>query len=187
MWFEDKVSPEFASKVKAFSARLGMVPDFVMTVMSFETVDTFSPSIKNPSSTATGLIQFMAATAAAMGTSCAALAAMSAVDQLDYVERYFKSQIASYGPLTTLEDTYFAVFYPAAIKQPLTYTFSPSVYAVNKVFDLDKSGTMTKKEVSDTLYNYVKKKGMNLPLKPKLCKTSPSTSQELDCLPRLDC
>lgn len=43
---------------------------------------------------ATGLIQFMPATAQGMGTTTAALAAMSAVQQLDYVQRYFKPYAA---------------------------------------------------------------------------------------------
>jgi hypothetical protein len=162
MWFQEKVSVQFAEKVKAIAQRLGMVPDFIMAVMDLETGGTFSPSIKNPLSTATGLIQFMAATANALGTTTANLAKMSAVDQLDYVERYFQGVIKQHGPLQTLENTYLAVFYPVAIKWALSKTFPVSVYNVNKGFDINKDATITKQEVSDKLYAHVKKKGYDV-------------------------
>jgi hypothetical protein len=58
-----------------------------MAAMAFETGETFSPSIKNKASGATGLIQFMRSTAKGSGTTTAALAEMTAVDQLDFVEK----------------------------------------------------------------------------------------------------
>lgn len=157
MWFEDKVSTAFAARVKVMATRLDMVPDFAMAVMAFES--NFNPSAKNPNSTATGLIQFMAATANALGVSTDALRKMDAVTQLDFVERYFSMQIASYGKLQTFENTYLAVFYPAAIKRPLDWVFPETVWKVNKIFDVDKGGSITKQEVSDFLYDWVRKRG----------------------------
>lgn len=162
MWFEEKVSKEFSEKVKAIAQKLGMVPDYIMAVMDFETGGTFSPSVKNPQSSATGLIQFMAATANGLGTSTANLAKMSAIQQLDYVERYFQGVIKQHGALQTLENTYLAVFYPAAIKYPLDWSFPQSVYNVNKVFDMNKDGTFSKQDVSDKMYAHVKKKGYDV-------------------------
>lgn len=157
MWFEDKVTADFAQKVKDIAARLDMVPDFMMCVMAFES--GLNPAAKNPLSSATGLIQFMDATANAMGVSTALLAKMSAVQQLDYVERYFRDQISHYGKLQTLENTYLAVFYPAAITKPLDWQFPASVLAVNQVFNVDHNGVLTKQEVSDYLYSWARAKG----------------------------
>lgn len=157
MWFEDKVTPEFAVKVKAIAARLDMVPDFIMCVMAFES--GLNPAAKNPQSTATGLIQFTEATANSMGVSTAILAKMGAVAQLDYVERYFRTQIATYGKLQTLENTYLAVFYPVAIKNPIDWVFPDTVWKVNQIFDVDKDKRITKQEVSDFLYDWARKRG----------------------------
>lgn len=60
--------------------------------MAFKTGETFSPKERNKAgSNGTGLIQFMEATAkSVLGTSAKSLAAMSDIQQLDYVEKYFK-------------------------------------------------------------------------------------------------
>lgn len=157
MVFEKLVSKQFADKVKFIAFRLGMNPDYIMTVMAFETGKTFSPVVKNPLSSATGLVQFMSDTAVALGTTTAKLAAMTDLQQLDYVEKYFAVQQKSYGPLKTLVDTYLSVFYPAAIKKEHTYQFSPSVTAVNKVFDHNKDGIMTKADVANYIEDWRKK------------------------------
>lgn len=162
MWFEEKVSKEFADKVKSIAQRLSMVPDYIMACIDLETGGTFSPSIKNPQSSATGLIQFMAATANGLGTSTANLAKMTAIQQLDYVERYFQNVIKQYGLLQTLENTYLAIFYPAAIKKPLSWQFPQTVYNVNKGLDFNKDTILTKQDVSDKMYAHVKKKGYDV-------------------------
>ena len=112
--------------------------------MHTETGGTFSPSVKNPNSTATGLIQFLEATAQGLGTTTAALAAMSAVDQLDYVQKYFQNVINKYGQITDVTDCYLAVFYPAAIGWTDIQQFPDNVYQLNKVFDYNGDGTLTK-------------------------------------------
>src|SRR3546814_8645614 len=87
------VTPEFINEVEAMAARLGTKPEYLMAVMSFETGGSFSPAqANNAGSGATGLIQFMPNTAAGLGTSTAALAQMSSVEQLQYVEQYFRSE-----------------------------------------------------------------------------------------------
>jgi hypothetical protein len=59
--------------------------------MAFETGGTFSPSQKNAAgSSVIGLIQFMSTTAKNLGTSTSELAKMTAVEQLNYVEKYLK-------------------------------------------------------------------------------------------------
>src|SRR3546814_642119 len=99
------VTPEFINEVEAMAARLGTKPEYLMAVMSFETGASFSPAqANNAGSGATGLIQFMPNTAAGLGTSTAALAQMSSVEQLQYVEQYFMERAgAGNGNLSTLE------------------------------------------------------------------------------------
>ena len=58
-----KVSPEFREKVRSIAARIGTEPSSLMACIAFETGRTFSPKARNPGSSATGLIQFMANTA----------------------------------------------------------------------------------------------------------------------------
>src|SRR5262245_26842119 len=100
--FGAKVSPEFRTKVVQIAARIGVDPDFLMAVMAFESGGTFSPSVLNAAgSGAVGLIQFMPMTAKMLGTSTAELALMTAEQQLDYVEKYFRSHRRK---LETLED-----------------------------------------------------------------------------------
>ncbi|HJZ93455.1 MAG TPA: peptidoglycan-binding protein [Gemmataceae bacterium] len=144
-----KVSADFKAKVIQIGADLGVQPDYLMACMAFETGETFSPSIKNAAgSGATGLIQFMPSTAQALGTSTSALAAMTAVAQLDYVKKYFEPYR---GRLHSLEDVYMAILYPAAIGKGANSTLFQSgttAYAQNKGFDANQDGVITPAEVS---------------------------------------
>jgi hypothetical protein len=117
-----------------------MDPNWLMKVITKESAGTFSPSIKNPTSSATGLIQFMADTAKGLGTSTAKLAQMSAVDQLDYVEKYFKPYK---GKMHSFADVYIAVFYPAALSKADSWVFPNWVYKAQKYIDLNKNGQIT--------------------------------------------
>lgn len=81
--------PGFKDKLIRGSAARGINPDHLLNVMAVETSGTFDPSIKNPNSSASGLIQFMADTARELGTTTAALRKMTATQQLDFVFKYF--------------------------------------------------------------------------------------------------
>ncbi len=146
----ENVGQEFKDKVMQIADRLGANPNYLMAVMSFESGGTFSPSVKNAAgSGATGLIQFMPSTAKGLGTTVQALAAMSAEEQLDYVARHF----APYkNRLKTIEDTYMAVLYPAAIgKGPAHVMFrkGTKVYDQNRGLDKDGDGLITVGEAAD--------------------------------------
>jgi hypothetical protein len=121
------LTEEFKSAVSSMSSRLGTKADWVLAVMNFETGGTFSTSIQNPSSHATGLIQFMPDTARTLGTSIEALAKMTQIEQLVYVEKYFNPYK---GKMNSLEDVAMAVFYPAAMGNP-DYKFPPNVVKQN--------------------------------------------------------
>lgn len=143
-----RVSPEFRSKAVAMAHRLGLDPSVLMAVMAFETGRQFSSKTVNRRSGATGLIQFMPKTATALGTSTKALAAMSELRQLDYVERYLKPYA---GRMTDLPSAYMAVLWPAAVRKPLSHVLFAApgaAYEQNKGLDADKDGKITKAEAA---------------------------------------
>src|SRR5512139_3165801 len=146
--YSSLVSAEFCEKVHGIAARLGVDPNFLMAVMAFESGGTFSSSVRNTFTGATGLIQFMPATAAALGTSLAELAAMTPEAQLDYVERYFRPYR---GKLTSLEDTYMAVLWPVAVGKPnhhVLFRQGTKAYTQNSGLDVNRDGLITKAEAA---------------------------------------
>jgi peptidoglycan hydrolase-like protein with peptidoglycan-binding domain len=144
----EKTSQAFRDKVVRIASDIGTDPNYLLAIMSFESGGTFSPSVKNPYSGATGLIQFMPSTARNLGTSVEALAAMSAEQQLDYVSKYF----APYrGRLKTLEDAYMAVLWPKAIGKGNSYVLfsTPSTaYQQNSALDSNRDGKITVAEAA---------------------------------------
>lgn len=146
--YSSLLSPAFCEKVASIAARLGADTNFLLAVMAFESGGTFSSSVKNKFSGATGLIQFMPKTAEGLGTSIAELAQMTPEEQLDYVERYFQPYR---GKLKTLEDTYMAVLWPAAVGKPNDYVLfrqGSTAYAQNKGLDVNRDGRITKAEAA---------------------------------------
>jgi murein DD-endopeptidase MepM/ murein hydrolase activator NlpD len=103
---------EFVAKVKQVAQRIGADPIDLLTLMSFETAGTLSPAKRGPhvpgQGRAVGLIQFMPATAKELKTSVQELAAMSPVEQLDYVEKYLVKRGFRGGGLKQLYSTVFA-------------------------------------------------------------------------------
>lgn len=146
-----KVSQAFRDRLFEICQILGVEPDYLMACMAFESAETFSPSIKNAAgSGATGLIQFMPATARGLGTTTVALTAMTAEQQLEYVLAYFWPYR---GRLHTLADVYMAILWPAGIGKPDGWTLwdedsRPTTYRQNAGLDLNKDGKITKAEAA---------------------------------------
>jgi len=139
----ENVSEEFKQKVIQIAEDIETDPNFLMAIMSFESGRSFSPKKKNPLSGATGLIQFMPETAQGLGTSTAALAKMTAVQQLDFVAQHFKP---FRGRLKTLEDAYMAVLFPKAIGKGSGFVlFKKGTvrYRQNRGLDGDGDGLIT--------------------------------------------
>lgn len=148
-----KVSADFRASVLWIEGELKLPANFLMPCMAFETGLTFSPSKKNPKSSATGLIQFMEATAKGLGTTTAALAKKTAVQQLAYVYKYFRAFGKDLSKWD-LADTYMAILLPSMIGKSLDskMSWSNQAYAVNKGLDLDKNGQITKREAVAKVY-----------------------------------
>ena len=142
----------FNAKVREIARRLACDPSHLMAVMAFETGESFAPDTPNKAgSGAIGLIQFMPATATDLGTSSAQLSAMSAIDQLDFVEKHIARQVHG-RPLPSLPDLYMTVLLPSAIGKPDAHPLfrKPSkAYDQNKGLDRDKDGVITKAEAAD--------------------------------------
>lgn len=147
-----KILPtEFVNKLIEVALNLQVNPDYLIACIAFETGETFSSSVRNKLSGATGLIQFMPQTAASLGTSTDELARMNPAKQLDYVEKYFAPRT---GKLKTLEDIYMAILWPAAIGKPNDYVLFkkdgsyPKRYIQNAGLDFNKDGLITKAEAA---------------------------------------
>ncbi|MCL2413591.1 MAG: transglycosylase SLT domain-containing protein, partial [Bacteroidales bacterium] len=78
----------FLQRVVDISRQLGIDPNWLMAVMWKES--RINHTAVNSVSNATGLIQFMPATAQDLGTTTAALLRLSNVQQLDWVLAYFR-------------------------------------------------------------------------------------------------
>jgi peptidoglycan hydrolase-like protein with peptidoglycan-binding domain len=140
----ENTSDAFRKKVLEIADRLIIDPNFLMAIMSFESGASFSPSVKNAAgSGAVGLIQFMPSTARGLGTTVEELAGMTAVAQLDFVEKYFAPRK---GKLLTIEDAYMAVLFPKGIGKGKDFVLfeKPSVqYKQNSGLDFNGDGKIT--------------------------------------------
>jgi hypothetical protein len=115
--------------------------------MAFESARTFSPGIVNAAgSGAVGLIQFMPATAQDLGTSTTALRAMTAVQQLEFVEKYFAPYASR---VRGLGDMYMAILLPKYVGAPddaVLFTEGKIAYRQNSGLDANTDGRITKAE-----------------------------------------
>lgn len=144
-----KVSPLFRERVWWIADTLKLNPDDLMSCMAWESGESFSPSKRNMAgSGATGLIQFMPSTARGMGTTTAALARMTAEDQLNYVYKYFRPFV---GRLNNLGDIYMAILWPKGVGKPDSYVLwdkgkMPTTFRQNAGLDVNKDGRVTRAE-----------------------------------------
>lgn len=159
----DKTSPGYLREHVRTAERRGLDPSYLAAVISFETGGTFSPSIKNPVSGATGLIQFMPSTAHQLGTTTTKLSQLSAEKQLAYVDEYYRQIVAWKGKLQSLEDHYLAVLGPANVGKPpsaVLYSSPSKAYTQNAALDKSGDGTITNEEATTPvrgIYNAAKK------------------------------
>jgi hypothetical protein len=118
-----KLEPRFKDEVIDLSTELGCDPSHLMAAMAFETGETFSPSVRNKLSGATGLIQFMPKTAEGLGTTTGDLALMTAIEQLAFVRKHF---LPFKGKLQTLSDVYMTILFPVAVGKAAAHVLLPN-------------------------------------------------------------
>ncbi len=138
----------FILEVENVSSRLGINPNWLMAVMFKES--RLNHRAVNPTSGATGLIQFMPSTAGGLGTTITLLREMSNVEQLYWVHKYLKPYAYKFKSYT---DVYLAVFFPAAIGKPQDYVLQTSSLSAglianqNKALDTNNNNQLTVAEV----------------------------------------
>jgi hypothetical protein len=172
-WSTDK---PFLDKVKSVSRSLGMEPIDLLSAINLETGSSFDPAKRNPKSSATGLIQFLEATIFSIsggsvdksgniikkGTvDTAALSYMSRVEQMDWVEKYFKFWKWPGGMAKpSLSNVYLTIFLPASrFAEPdeiiASPTFRADAYWANKsAFDKGNTGAFTPANIDKSLEYY---------------------------------
>lgn len=156
-------SGSFRSALAETALSMGLNPSYLAAVMAIETGRTYSPSIQNPDTRATGLIQFMPLRNQAIpgmtsvGVTTSDLARMSNVKQLEYVKRFFRPYLSKIRP-DVVGDYYLAVFMPAFIgSDPSKVLFSSGEtgYAQNVGLDRNGDGLITVGDVVSTVEGVV--------------------------------
>lgn len=101
-------------------------PAWLANVIQWES--RWNPAAYNRGSGASGLLQFMPATAKRLGTTTAEIRGMTAAEQMRFIAAYFRPFS---GRLRSQLDTYMAVFYPAAVGKGPGYRFPARVEQQN--------------------------------------------------------
>ena len=178
---EEHTDNLFRYAVAVMSTRLKVNPDYVVAAMAIETNKTFSPAAENPLSHAIGLIQFMPnpggsaskLTGLSSGTGAGSgfefLRNLTPIDQLVYVEKYFKPFT---GKMNNPNDAYLAVFYPSAMGKPADFVIAnegTKVYEQNAGFDTGKKGYITAGDVGKAATNILAgaEKRPRIPITPE--------------------
>lgn len=127
---------------------------YLLSCMNFETAGSFLPSKENSTSKALGLIQFMPSKLKEWGVDRTKFAAMSFMEQLPYVFKFFEE----YGYIkkcAKLEDYYLSIFYPAAVGRDPNDVIArrgTKLYAQNyKAFDKAGKGYYTVGDIAGSV------------------------------------
>ena len=164
-----QTSESFRQRLVEAADEIGTDPDYLATVIAFESGGTFSPSVRNPTSGCVGLIQFcsQAAQRAAEDASMSMpgkdaedwLAQMTGEEQLRYVVSYFQRLSGGRRPLT-VEQTYLLIFAPNfafASPSSVAYASPSTAYNQNKGMDGDKDGKITVADISSRIRGFYQK------------------------------
>lgn len=142
-----EIDPEFMDGLRWIYEQIKLSPALLVPCMKFES--NLDPKARNPHSSASGLIQFMSSTAIMLGTTIEKIRAMSAMEQLGLVYKYFH-KFGDDLSHWTLCDCYLAILWPTGIGKPLNapiFVRGKSTYRVNAGLDTDKDGVITKHEI----------------------------------------
>ncbi len=171
----ERTTPQFRDALVSLGAKIDIDPNALAAVMSIES--GFNPAIRNPhkdakGESAVGLIQFMPFLLRHWGLTVAQVAAMSAVDQLALVGRFYQNANYDDDPGTL----YMLTFMPAAAYYPDNYILGEKdseeikwglslhkIYLQNAGLDRDKDGDIEVGEVKSLArdrYASAKAKGL---------------------------
>lgn len=147
---------KLAEIIKRLNLPPVMIQDF-MSCMAWETGEEFKANTRSPVSSATGLIQFMKATAIGLGTTVEALAKMTQVEQLEYVYLHFKPYAKK---ISNLGDLYMAIIWPVAVGKPDSYVMwktGDAQFVPNKGLDVNNDGIILRQECLHKVNNKMAK------------------------------
>ncbi|WP_370389049.1 hypothetical protein [Snodgrassella alvi] len=134
---------EKAESIARVAKNIGVDPNDLAAVISFETGGTFNPNIRNPKSSATGLIQFMAGSGGKKGLYYGMtrdqFGGLSFDEQMKYVERYFRERGFDGKKKRDVADTYTAV-------TGYGYRKGSKAYELNSKWDSNGDGYIDKGE-----------------------------------------
>lgn len=153
------LTPEVIKKVEDWMIKWNKPLDHVSYLFScfaLETGRTFSASIQNKNTKATGLCQIMPSTAKDLGTTIDRLKVMTEFEQLDWVFKYFE-KYSYIKKCNCLEDYYLSIFYPAHVgKDPnlVVGTKGTKLYEQNSGFDSDKKGFYTVGDIASAITTF---------------------------------
>jgi hypothetical protein len=146
-----------------FAEARGIAAEDFLAFSLLETAGTLNPRIQNPHTKATGLCQFMPATARRHGTTVDKLKAMSSVEQLQFCDRYFRGAklFRKTGGRPKLDELYTAIAAPSAVGKhgnTIVYHGSSAAYRANyKAWDVDRDGHIRKWEFGAAAKKYLNK------------------------------
>ena len=137
-----------AESIARVAKNIGVDPNHLASVISFETGGSFNPAAKNPKSSATGLIQFMSGSGGTKGKYYGMnrdqFSSLSFDDQMKYVEKYFKERDSRFKAgnekNNSVGDVYGAV-------TGYGYKQGTEAYRLNRVWDSNKNGVVEKSEM----------------------------------------
>lgn len=139
-------SDAFKRKLVRISRELGLDPNYIAAVISFESL--FNPKAVNKCSKAVGLIQWLPQYAP---IPVEQILAMSAEDQLDLVKQHYIK--VGHTHIKRPCDYYLAVFSPGFMGWALNrvaYAEPTKAYSQNKGLDRNKDGKITIEEICRT-------------------------------------
>ena len=141
---------DFMAEVNRVSNRFGINPNDLLALMRSES--SLNPQAVNPTTGATGLIQFMPKTARSLGTTVEELRNMSAAQQMRFIEKYFESvnlpRGASAGTL------YAYVFLPGRAQRQILARAGENFYEANRGLDMNKDGIITIEDLDMRMARY---------------------------------
>ncbi|NMA84855.1 MAG: transglycosylase SLT domain-containing protein [Epulopiscium sp.] len=149
---------QFLIGVLEISNLLKINPEWLMTVMWAES--RLNPQARNPYTRATGLIQFMPATARGLKTTVDELYKMTNVKQLSFVYAYFKNYT---GRMKSVYDLYRVTFFPISLGKPKSWVFQTKNLSAgllarqNPAVDVNKDGKIDGYDFERYVASHIKK------------------------------
>ena len=163
-------SGDFMTEVGKVASNLGIDASNLIAIMKSES--SLNPQAVNPVTGASGLIQFMPNTAKSLGTTVEEIRKMTAVQQLPYVEKYFKS--VRVQPGSSAGRLYAYVFLPGRANREVLTQAGENYYESNKGLDVDRDGKITIADLDARLAKYGG--SVSASLQPSRPSTGPSLS-----------